>query len=936
MLKRLPTTSAPGPTGPTDPAVSLQADISLPNVQINDEQIKLTRGQTAYELWRNRPEGEKKESFDHWLDKHQIAKTPALAKASNGRLQDPTRLQVHQGVAVQHDSPAPPAPGQGVEKRELSSVVLGPGDSMYSLWRERDTKGPLAKASLQDFCHAYGVAASAQEAKSNPKLLNPQTLKPGTKLVYEQSKEVVSAPLKGLAPELVAAAILPTTPLSPALQAQIPPVSVGASDPVNGLAFAKNVMVPFGVRNILNGTATDAMMAGSFLRNGTPGKDVGLGVLAGGLGAYNNSKDADGSNNGIHSEVVQKMFDGTTLPTGVTTKIFLPNVVISKSTDGKGLLAGVGKKIPPINFNGKSVPLIESKVHGWMSGTVGIEVSRPALSPTAKTRGRMLSVRASALIQPENVNKTNGLKVGQAVNLNTGSFGVQSEYRLVSDEKRVERIATGKEAIPNPFTLENMKRADTVTIDTSMVKGVEAELRLMKGEKSMLRGGVDFKGDLFDYDGDRLLVRMSNGPEGRPTRATIFSGKSASTDTILAAGLIVNPDIQNKTPADKAGFSSAFLRGLAQVKSQTVDNKFHFVEIDVSKPAGRALYDEILKTGVVPTAGSKVEIPNVEAHGILHYTSQKDALALQGAGYMERSRVGGNEAGIPAPWRGNNPDVLGKQVAQRATGGAGQLSMTANVELHTDAQVQRLMEIKQAKPDSSLRLEESNYQMEVGTHDASGFKSAYGFIRKEMDQKDNQNYQKTEEEDGATGKIVRSGYNFTAYDTNKKNVESALTGSLSGPPLFKDFNVITNQGEFSGREAVAELRKASDPREGWFTHAQVDVGIGISSEENAREFSRRLSADIQTYLEKKPWYDDVVTPYEMGQYVGNKWFGTLHRADNEWSLERLADSIKNVHDWNKDLNQTEFSLLLSKLGEIREASGDTRPYPISLNINASY
>lgn len=185
-------------SGPTEPAPSASpgglpiGGLSPVIESAAPEFMTLGKGQSPYDLWKARPEDANPMSFDSWLKGNNIARNPEEAANSGGKLADPTELKPGREFIVDPVSLGVSNVSHAVTRESTDhELVVKPGGSMWSMYHERDISGKFGNATLEQFCHSFGVAVSADDAKLNKTLINPKLLMPGQTL-YAKANETVN------------------------------------------------------------------------------------------------------------------------------------------------------------------------------------------------------------------------------------------------------------------------------------------------------------------------------------------------------------------------------------------------------------------------------------------------------------------------------------------------------------------------------------------------------------------------------------------------------------------------------------------------------------------------------------------------------------------------------------------------------------------------
>jgi hypothetical protein len=515
---------------------------------------------------------------------------------------------------------------------------------------------------------------------------------------------------------------------------------------------------------------------------------------------------------------------------------------------------------------------------------------------------------------------------------------------------------TGKEPIPNPFTREHMKVGDQVTIDSGFLTAWELEARFFL--KKIPGVAVDVKFDESSTKGNRLVITLLADPStGEPTRVTIASGTSITDIDKLAAGLIYNP----KKDKDKG---AEFLRGLVQYVNTGLNNHFELVELDISNVKGKALYDQILKTGQIPAQKEGIGSDIIKAHAGVDFKVNKNAWNLNWAAYKESDET------------------------------KRQLSVTETLELSSRVQVERIYTSYFADPTSVQRLGSNAHQNPNGDFEGiPNFSFSQGEIRanqfglngtlasvEKLTDFENRslsiykNLMLTSTsvaslavqslfESELANSVKNANKNFVWPDPLKTmmktltfeemNANAKAIAKLEEPVTYHSLTLRQRTGEdLHGQAALTHLNNVIDPPDlslyeslkyKLFSAPDIDLVWKLQEGADPKAFTDRLAHDAKAYYDKETTVNNSdetwLQTYHRGQMVvaaaistgGNNLLLLPHQADNPNTLRELAEK-EDILKKLEEIASTDPCSFLYMLAKFREAGGDKAPYPIDVTF----
>ena len=597
----------------------------------------------------------------------------------------------------------------------------------------------------------------------------------------------------------------------------------------------------------------------------------------------------------------------------VAQKSFSPNHTFAKGEKGFDLET---KKILPKGDYNKFQ--LTGKVHGWTALRGEVAVSRPGVSTDGKVV-RTGSFTSAVGMQLEAVGEMNLVK-GDVRTLLTGNVARQVQYQITTDPDRLKAIMTGKIAAPNPYTLENMKPGDTVTITEGPYGSTEEELRILKG-KGLDRAGLDLKLDQTWSKGDRLVVRMLKDDASGNRHVMIFKGEGHLDTNVAGIGAIANPKIDAKQSprADKLS-GGAFVRLMAQAKEIRIDNTFKFVEVNVDDQrtgGGYSAFKNIMATGGIPAGQTAQPLQGVIAHGNLDYDETQRHTALQLTGYTE------------ANW-----NFLGGLKGSQ-TLGQGSIDLFSNIHSSRDLVV-RYVNPQLAVKDAATPHDDamnSEVRYGPGTRKMTEIYSDGGNTR----------YINETQQNSGTGQSTQDVY-LTGFGALKVNVIDAFKGDVADQkagkvPLFKSFAVNTPDGKkLTGQDAVNYLESHTDKTDDhWYSSGvdRVNMRIFTGDAASRTTFAENISKDSQAFYEANKNFYILTAQDQASQHIFGRLFGGSGGAPSNL-INMASHNSKDVEQQLRTMSGEDLGAMIFDLQRFRKAGGENRTHPIYVEIDVKY
>ncbi|MCB1508181.1 MAG: hypothetical protein KDI98_05345, partial [Hyphomicrobiaceae bacterium] len=662
------------------------------------------------------------------------------------------------------------------------------------------------------------------------------------------------------------------------------------------------------VPNILNGTIPAAYVGATAVGTwGGTAVGAGTGTLL----------TAGGFSEGL----ADRMLSSDTA-TSASIKLFSPNA--------PGIKGGTELRDPleeVFNLGMMPTPVagtLDGKLHGWVANTAGISMSRPALT-TENRELRTLTVSYMAGIQPELIgdlknNPDDGLGVQTPAmhvkSLTTGAVGAVYSYSVTASPDRLRAILSGTEALPDLNDPTTLRDGDTITWDMSGMAAGEEDLRIMFG-KSLLKGGLDIKADLGGTLGQRSVVRIEDNDETGERHAIIFDGSSQTDRFALAVGGIYNPAIPETGKAGNATpLSAHFTRLTVEAADTDMENQFRFAEVNMDRPAGNAVIQDFLQTGVLPRNLYSLEREDaVTAHGTLDFESTTTELGVRAVSYIEARQTG------------------------------VQLAVNGYYNLGQSSTFGRGFELAKALDNSVLRGgERSNTSAEA--HILRGVEGSFGLSDSHTEVSGNNRYMNSQAiYVGADGETytVKEGNFVTALGVPEWNLTSLIERDTqrlneTGSSIFSSIEVVQpDKTVLTGDAARAYLEEHKDPNSGWFTPEKVNMDITTEDGTTWRDFTSRIASDAEAYLQENRMTYAMMGEAQSGlaiSYLINRYFGTGGvTGDNPFQLMEYVENAKNSTAQGDSLARSVHGFL-QIAPSLHGMSDQAAPYPIKLRVYA--
>lgn len=630
-------------------------------------------------------------------------------------------------------------------------------------------------------------------------------------------------------------------------------------------------------------------------------------------------------------------------PTSVALKAFTPNWVpdipFKKAADGKSVpMKGDWAPKDMKDPNGKTQYNVFQntlKLHGWAAVRGEASLSRTTVGRDgAQLRTGTFSI--SGVVQQEVVGEANRKK-GDFRNLNTLAEGQHLQYQVTTKPERLKDIMTGKIPAPNPYTLENMKPGDTVTITTGPMTTVEIEGRVMPG-KGPLRAGLDVKYDHANQYGERIVVRMlpnTEKPKQVPGQAAqepqrhvlIFKGDASQASDALAVGGIWNPKLNKDRKGGVANplqnGNGAFVRVVMQGREVRIHNTFNFVEVNVddfSKGGGRDKFREIVQLGQMPVGQTGQHVSGTLAHGSLDYKDLQRHSALIGLGYFEA---------------GSDKFYEAFKGLQGTAGG--------QIDLFSQFNPQRDLFVKHQMPKGAINPDSSVYHMDAVNTEVN-FGSGTRKSTEILVNGGNTQFTTETQKNYGTGEVSKD-YWHTGANSLKANVVSMMEKDIADQkggklPLFDSFKVNTPSGPLQGQAALDYLKTHHAPKDtGWLSWLSPDVdkvSVRIRTKDDAdrTKFAEYISADSKAHFEKNTAYYALTGQDQANQFVFGRLLGMETSPANLINL--AGHSSKDFIQQFRTMSGESLSAFLYDLHQFRESAGANRSYPLQVEIDVKY
>jgi len=589
-------------------------------------------------------------------------------------------------------------------------------------------------------------------------------------------------------------------------------------------------------------------------------------------------------------------------------KVFSPNYDILKGTS---LPAPDGAVAPPRSFY--TLPKLpggqdwKGKLHSWIAVRGEVAVSPSWLSASG-TEMRTGTFTLTGSAQMEVVSDLPLVK-GDIRSLTTGNVGMTQSFSITTNEARLEAIMTGKEPMPNPYTLANMKPGDTVTLFTGPTESAEQEIRVL-ANKTGRRAGADFKLDATWAQGSKLTVKMVDNPQNAAQpHVIIMDGNTNGSGIAAGIGGIWNPALSsmNKDGTYNRRLdpyaNGAFVRVLGQYKESDTVDTYTFVELNPYDTAngGQALFNQIMNQGYTmdPNAAPAAPIPGATAYGTMAVDTKTAAAALQLTGYWEPNHKLGN----------NNPQFLGQY----------SMDLVTMIDSSTSTQV--------TNADARATVGASG-DLNVSLRYTDGGFTNYFHSYTVNAQKQTSNER----------------YVITAENAFKDQVINGLeTGMAQTVRLhLKDGTVVT------GPDAVRWLKDHDQGERAFFglfdKRDKIGVVMDLGTTTEANRFSQQFIAD-----QKKTHDDAKDTPLEWFAYTlgqakqteaafSTAYFSApdlMMTPDLAFNLAQHQDA-QSAHENFRVMAGEGMGNLIDSMGDYYTHNQRTTPYPVSIDIYVDF